>query len=136
MTKKIDISKMNKLELIEKYKELGILKCSSKNKSQLIELIHSIQLTPDISDSCIENMIENNKIILPIGKLPPPDCKIINYIDLCCGIGGFRVALESFQKKTNIKFNCVLSADIKEDAIKTYNLNFNENNKKKKYIGN
>jgi DNA (cytosine-5)-methyltransferase 1 len=50
---------------------------------------------------------------------------------LCCGIGGFRVALESFQKKnTNYKFNCVLSADIKDDAIRTYNLNFNENNKK------
>jgi DNA (cytosine-5)-methyltransferase 1 len=63
--------------------------------------------------------------------LARPDYKIINYIDLCCGIGGFRVALESFQKKnTNIRFNCVLSADIKDDAIKTYNLNFNENNKK------
>ena len=41
-TKKIteqDISKMNKLELLEKCKELGITKCSSKTKSQLIELI-------------------------------------------------------------------------------------------------
>jgi len=57
--------------------------------------------------------------------------KNINYIDLCCGIGGFRVALESFQKKnTNYNFNCVLSSDIKGDAIKTYNLNFNENNNK------
>jgi DNA (cytosine-5)-methyltransferase 1 len=57
--------------------------------------------------------------------------KIINYIDLCCGIGGFRIALENFQKKnTNIIFNCVLSCDIKDDAIRTYNLNFNENNKK------
>ena len=55
---------------------------------------------------------------------------IINYIDLCCGIGGFRVALERFQEKNNIKFKCVLSADIKDDAIRTYNLNFNENNKK------
>ena len=131
MTKQIDISKMNKLELLEKCKELGITKCSSKNKSQLIELIHSIQLTPNISDICVETMVENNEIILPMGELLPPDCKIINYIDLCCGIGGFRVALESFQtKNTNIKFNCVLSVDIKDDAIKTYNLNFNENNKK------
>jgi DNA (cytosine-5)-methyltransferase 1 len=57
--------------------------------------------------------------------------KVINYIDLCCGIGGFRVALENFQKKnSNYKFNCVLSADIKDDALKTYNLNFNENNTK------
>lgn len=55
----------------------------------------------------------------------------IKYIDLCCGIGGFRIALENFQKKhSKYKFECVLSADIKDDAIKTYNLNFNEDNKK------
>jgi len=55
----------------------------------------------------------------------------IKYIDLCCGIGGFRVAIDNFQRKNeNYHFHCVLSADIKEDAIKTYNLNFGENNKK------
>ena len=59
--------------------------------------------------------------------------QVINYIDLCCGIGGFRVALESFEKKPSHhrKFKCVLSADIKDDAIKTYNLNFKEDNKRK-----
>jgi DNA (cytosine-5)-methyltransferase 1 len=58
--------------------------------------------------------------------------KKIKYIDLCCGIGGFRMAIENFEKKNKeYKFECVLSADIKEDAIKTYNLNFGENNKKK-----
>jgi DNA (cytosine-5)-methyltransferase 1 len=56
----------------------------------------------------------------------------INYIDLCCGIGGFRVALNRFQQQSDGKyqFNCVLSADIKTDALKTYNLNFNEKNPK------
>jgi Na+-transporting NADH:ubiquinone oxidoreductase subunit NqrC len=39
ITEQMDTSKMNKLELLEKCKELGITKCSSKNKSQLIELI-------------------------------------------------------------------------------------------------
>ena len=52
--------------------------------------------------------------------------KPIKYIDLCSGIGGFRIALENIN---NIKPLCVLSADIKQDAIDTYNLNFNENNK-------
>ena len=119
---------MSKLELLEKCKELGITKCSSKNKSQLIELIHSKQLMSDISN---KTTVKKKEIVLPISDIPVVDCKIINYIDLCSGIGGFRVALENFQKNnTNIKFNCVLSADIKEDAIKTYNLNFNENNKK------
>ncbi len=131
ITEQMDISKMSKLELLEKCKESGITKCSSKNKSELIELIHSKQLTHDIYNICVETTVKNNEIILPISELHVADCKIINYIDLCCGLGGFRVALESFQKKnTNIKFNCVLSADIKDDAIKTYNLNFNENNKK------
>ena len=53
------------------------------------------------------------------------------YIDLCCGIGGFRIAIEQFQKdNSNYNFKCVLSADIKTDALKTYNLNFNEDNSK------
>lgn len=121
---------MSKLELLEKCKELGFTNYISKNKSQLIELINSKQLIQDISNICVETTVKNNEIILPINDIYITDRKIINYVDLCCGIGGFRIALERFQKNTNIKFNCVLSADIKDDAIKTYNLNFNENNKK------
>lgn len=125
ITKQMDISKMSKLELLEKCKELGITKCSSKNKSQLLELISSKQSIHNV-------LVENNEMTLPNHVLSlQSDCKIINYIDLCCGIGGFRVALENFQKKnTNFRFNCVLSVDIKDDAVRTYNLNFNENNKK------
>lgn len=137
ITEQMDISKMSKLELMEKCKELGITKSSSKNKSQLLELITSKQSIHNISNNDINASVENNKMTLQTDVLPlsdvllQSDCKIINYIDLCCGIGGFRVALESFQKKNkNFKFNCVLSADIKDDAIRTYNLNFNENNKK------
>ena len=36
ITEKMDTSKMSKLELLEKCKEFGITKCSSKNKSQLM----------------------------------------------------------------------------------------------------
>ena len=39
MTKQINTSKMSKLELLDKCKELEITKCKSKNKSKLIELI-------------------------------------------------------------------------------------------------
>ena len=53
--------------------------------------------------------------------------EIIKYIDLCCGIGGFRVALNNFEKlQSNFTFKCVLSSDIKTDAILTYNENFKE----------
>jgi len=55
----------------------------------------------------------------------------INYVDLCCGIGGFRIGINYFQTKNKkYKFNCVLSSEIKDDAIKTYNINFNEINEK------
>lgn len=51
--------------------------------------------------------------------------KTIRYIDLCCGIGGFRVAIERYQKHNpSYNFTCVFSADIKDDAIKTYDANF------------
>lgn len=53
----------------------------------------------------------------------------INYLDLCSGIGGFRVAINNLSD-LKINFKCILSADIKKDAIDTYNLNFKENNKK------
>lgn len=55
--------------------------------------------------------------------------KEIKYIDLCSGIGGFRLAINNLFD-LNINFKCILSADIKQDAIDTYNLNFNETNKK------
>tara|TARA_Y100000741_G_scaffold169860_1_gene128656 strand:+ start:1445 stop:2731 length:1287 start_codon:yes stop_codon:yes gene_type:complete len=56
----------------------------------------------------------------------------IKYLDLCSGIGGFRYGIEAFEKKQKCyNFKCILSADIKQDAIDTYNLNFNEKNGKK-----
>ena len=54
--------------------------------------------------------------------------KSINYINLCCGIGGFRIALENWNKKLSSTFICVLFTDIKDDDTKTYNLNLNGNN--------
>ena len=52
--------------------------------------------------------------------------KAIKFIDLCSGIGGFRIALNNIP---NIEATCVLSADIKQDAIDTYNINFHETHK-------
>jgi hypothetical protein len=36
----MDLKKMSKMELLRKCDELGIIKCKSKNKSELIELIN------------------------------------------------------------------------------------------------
>jgi site-specific DNA-methyltransferase (adenine-specific) len=66
----MDISKMSKLELLEKCKELGIKKCSSKNKSQLIELIN---LNHKISN----NVEEYKNIIEPITENAPTTINLV-----------------------------------------------------------
>ena len=48
----MDYSKMSKLELLEKCTQLGITKCNSKNKSQLIELINSKKKFSKCSRNC------------------------------------------------------------------------------------
>jgi DNA (cytosine-5)-methyltransferase 1 len=138
--KEMDLSKLSKTILVVKCQELGITKYKSKNKGELIELINKYKSNSKKTE--IEFIIEDDNLYTTDENTQNEtssitnfqemtQCKNINYIDLCCGIGGFRVALENLQKKNpNYKFNCVLSADIKDDAIKTYNLNFNENNKK------
>jgi adenine-specific DNA methylase len=89
ITEQMDISKMSKINLLQKCKELGITKCSSKNKLQLIELINSnlknnteeyknILISEDIIDNepiteklnvVVENEI-NNETTTQIIKLP------------------------------------------------------------------
>ena len=49
--------------------------------------------------------------------------EIKTFSDFCAGIGGFRVALEA------AGLSCSYTAEFNEDAIKTYNHNFAENNK-------
>ena len=75
-----------------------------------------------------EKLKEFNNQIPIITPLKVNENKEIKYIDLCSGIGGFRIALNNIN---NLKTKCVLSADIKQEAIDTYNLNFNEKNKVK-----
>jgi DNA (cytosine-5)-methyltransferase 1 len=50
----------------------------------------------------------------------------MKYIDLFCGIGGFRVAFEESAKNRGIETECVFSSDIDEDAQQVYQLNFGE----------
>ncbi len=50
----------------------------------------------------------------------------IKYIDLFCGIGGFRVAATQVFDKYNIPSKCLFSSDIDPYARETYNANFGE----------
>ena len=47
----MDLSKLSKTELLEKCEELGIKKCKSKNKSELIDLINQKQKTSQTNSS-------------------------------------------------------------------------------------
>jgi len=54
------------------------------------------------------------------------DMSEIRYVDLFCGIGGFRVAVAQAAKELNIKASCVFSCDIDEGCQKAYAANFAE----------
>jgi DNA (cytosine-5)-methyltransferase 1 len=55
-----------------------------------------------------------------------PMTEPLRFIDLFCGIGGFRVATESVCKEKRIKATCVFSSDIDPDARTVYTANFGE----------
>lgn len=52
--------------------------------------------------------------------------EVIKYIDLFCGVGGFRVAMETASKEHGIIPNCVFSSDIDKHCQLSYEANFSE----------
>jgi DNA (cytosine-5)-methyltransferase 1 len=111
ITEQMDISKMSKLELLEKCKQLGITNCSSKNKSQIIELINSkITLQSIIIEE--PNTIVSQCISSNTDKL--------RMVDLFAGTGAFTLAFQS----TNA-VNVVFANDMVEHSKKIYDENFN-----------
>ena len=48
----------------------------------------------------------------------------IRFIDLFCGIGGFRFAVESAAKRAGLSARCVFSSDINECCQQAYSANF------------
>lgn len=50
----------------------------------------------------------------------------LRFIDLFCGIGGFRLALEQAAQQYNLQAECVLSSDIDPHCQKAYEANFGE----------
>ena len=114
ITEQMDISKISKLELLEKCKELGITKCSSKNKSQLIELIHSKQ---KITDCGLKPEVEINNIYQPqnisISNDTKPDNTTYTFIEVCAGGGGLSAGL------IKAGFTPILLNDNNSDCCKT-----------------
>lgn len=50
----------------------------------------------------------------------------LKFIDLFCGIGGFRVAFEEACEENEVQFECVFSSDIDKYAQNSYEANFGE----------
>src|SRR5688500_17212293 len=52
--------------------------------------------------------------------------KAIRYIDLFCGIGGFRQAMENLAREASLRSQCVFSSDIDDDCRASYAANFGD----------
>lgn len=120
----MDLTKLSKIELLSKCEELGITKCKSKNKSELIKLINdkSNMKNPQI-ESIIEydenNLQETNNVAENM------DDEIINvkqdikysFIEVCAGGGGLSSGL------IKSGFTPVLLNDNNSDCCKTLKQN-------------
>ena len=115
----MDISKMSKIDLLEKCKELGITKCSSKNKPQLIELINSKQQIPNCKLKTeveeTNNIICNsqNIIISTDNTNDNTSSYTPTFIEVCAGGGGLSAGL------IKSGFTPILLNDNNNDCCKT-----------------
>jgi len=94
----MDLTKLSKKDLLVKCEDLGIIKCKSKNKIELIDLIINLK-KPNI-----EIMFKNNDYI--------------TLIDLFTGTGAFSYAFH----QTN-KVKTIFANDILESSKEIFDLN-------------
>jgi len=113
----MDYSTKTREELIAICKEKSIKGYSGKKKEEIISLL---------APRGIKDVSKKTEITAPLAD---SGTKKLTYIDLFAGIGGFRFGIKAFQAShPQYTFECVKSADIKKDALKTYNHNFHETN--------
>jgi DNA (cytosine-5)-methyltransferase 1 len=73
------------------------------------------------------SVIQNLNLVARGGKeIPQSPTPNLRFIDLFCGIGGFRFAMESAARKHGFQAECVFSSDIDIDCQKSYSANFGE----------
>jgi DNA (cytosine-5)-methyltransferase 1 len=123
----MDLDKLTKTELLLKCEELGIIKCKSKNKGELIQLINETELSKHKSKkTLVEFIIEDNddencsqETNNMVENETKDDCQDItyNFIEVCAGGGG----LSSGLMKSG--FVPVLLNDYDKDCCKTLKKN-------------
>ena len=120
----MDLTKLSKAELLVKCEELGIMRCKSKNKGKLIELINEKQqIQQQIQSNILDIVINDDEItentssdIVTISDVQT------NYtlVDLFCGTGAFSYAFHQTEKVKTIFAN-----DMLDSSEKIFNLNNN-----------
>ena len=110
LTEQMNISKMSKIDLLEKCKELKITRYSSKNKQQLIELINSNQQIPICE---LNPSVETNDICNLQNIIISPATHTYTFIEVCAGGGGLSAKL------IKSGFTPILLNDNNNDCCKT-----------------
>jgi DNA (cytosine-5)-methyltransferase 1 len=107
----MDLYNLSKKELLQKCQDIGITKCKSKNKNELIFLINEKNIKLEITNenngngNSSDNSIDNNLLTL---------------VDLFAGTGAFSYAFHLTNKVKTIFAN-----DMLESSEKIFNLNNN-----------
>jgi hypothetical protein len=132
----INLTKLSKTELLAKCQELGITKCKSKNKGELIDLIN-LKTTPKKKVELIEdhnigqgatNQItyllkdDNTTNEIITNNLENNNDKILKVGTLFSGIGAFEHALDRLSIKHKIVFACDIDSYVKKSYFENYKI--------------
>jgi DNA (cytosine-5)-methyltransferase 1 len=124
----MDLTKLSKSELLVKCEELGITKCKSKKKGELIDLINSKNLsvkndTDEKLDFITEKITLSNNIIVPISE----KYKVVSLFTGICGMDmGFseNIIVHKNSIANDFKENILSDSEKYKDFVVLKNKNY------------